>query len=192
MLQIACVDSPMSLMEHAAKTAVGVVVVGIVLTIAAYYGLSTTQSAIWLHGIAKAMTAERTVPVWGYWTLWAVASVSVALHVIHFIVYNLSPEPTARQAYDSDIIESFKWRWYVGSDDHVMNPRMYCRKCESAQHSMSMNPGDDTTVQCLHCKLETPVSGLMKLADRVKAEAERRIRSGEWKGAAKRLRKGRN
>lgn len=54
-----------------------------------------------------------------------------------------------------------------------------------------MNPGDDTTVQCLHCMLETPISGWMKLTDRVRTEAERRIRSDEWKGAEKRMRKGR-
>lgn len=174
----------MSLRSKVIETVMGAVAVAIVFAVGSYLGVTVAGAVAWSKSVGHFFGAEVTVPRWGFW-LWAVISAAV---VVGFLLRI----PLARQAspyelYRGDDMFGLRWEWDFAQGGKVYNPRMFCIKCFHQFHDSDFKYATPTasgpvwTLACENCGNFVTVPSSPELYRKVKSDAERKIRAGQWK-----------
>ena len=167
----------------ALATALGAGVVGVATAL----GWTPPAFVAWLKSMARFWTAEDTLPRWEFWLLWAVVAFLVAFLMLTYYAWRWPNTPQYR--YHGDVLEGIKWRWTITAQNDVASLRMFCPECDRRFHEAEFGfatataSGPQFSIVCKtkDCGYATAVPSLHQLYAEVKAEAERKIRNGQWK-----------
>jgi hypothetical protein len=100
------------------------------------------------------------------------------------------------RAYTRDVFPGFDgavWRWqYSSVEGTVLRAAPFCPRCDMVlflRYQGARPIGYRTTFLCEHCRWEsTEIEGDPdEIEDRVKRLIDRKVRSGEWEAAVRRL-----
>jgi hypothetical protein len=148
-------------------------------------GLTAPGFASWLKDAFRLLTDDVTLPRWCFW-LWAAMSLVVIGLVVVRIYFDLASPAWLR--YRSDVLFGLRWKWNLSANGAVQYPpRMFCPKCDhqfnGAEFSYAELHENSRVwrIACETCGYEGKVPMATDLPRKVKAEVERRIRTGEWK-----------
>lgn len=127
------------------------------------------------------------LPRWWFWLWSAVSIATIAAFAVRICYAVASPEPTWSR-YRSDVLFGLRWRWTLSASGEVQHsPRMFCPNCDHQfrdadfRYATPTAGGPVWTLNCETCGYEVTVLNSVELYRKVKAEVERRIRTGDWK-----------
>lgn len=174
----------MSLRSKVIETVFGAVAVAIVFAVSSYLGVTVAGAVAWAKSAGHFWGAEVGLPRWGFW-LWAVLSAA-------FVTGFLLRVPLVRTAspydvYRGDDMYGLRWEWDFVQGGKVYNPRMFCIKCFHQFHDSDFKYATPTAsgpvwnLACENCGHTVTVPSSTDLYRKVKSEAERRIRTKQWK-----------
>lgn len=85
--------------------------------------------------------------------------------------------------YLTDVIMGLRWRWTVLPNGRVGNPRMFCHECDYELQTFDSQRPMRMFCKCGNCgrAAEIPAASATEVFRKVTLEAERRIRTGDWK-----------
>ncbi|USU21333.1 hypothetical protein [Paraburkholderia fungorum] len=158
-----------------------------IAAVATYLGLTVAMVVGWLSEVAQFWGAKVTLARWAYW-LWFVFTAALIAIVALRIYLDTRPQYlTPQQAYQGDVLFDLKWRWKVTSNGQVWSEEMYCPQCDRQFYWPEFNHAEHNKFKttCKTCGYSATVPDIQILCREVKEEAERRIRTGEWKRTAK-------
>jgi hypothetical protein len=171
-------------------TAAGTVIAGVVGAIGLYLIPSVATALAWLREAWRFFVADVTLPRSIFW-LWLLLTVAICLVFAAraWAAFTDSPAWLSEfQAYRTDQFFGFRWRWDTTASGEVHTITMFCPECDYQLRSNDFDLHFDGTYfcKCQHCGYVHDVDGLTTddLTSRVAKEAEGKIRTGEWTGAA--------
>ncbi|MFM0261878.1 hypothetical protein [Paraburkholderia sediminicola] len=171
------------------------------LAVASYEGVTVENTIAWLARVAKFWHADVTLSRWSFW-LWAVFTIGLALIVALRLYFFLAEESEAQpaqpskrtsaqphQAYVTDLLFNWRWRWKTSAAGEIWDIGMYCPKCDQqlVPSDFGSRRYDEHYCVCSHCayRAETDGDSPAAMYHKVKLAAERKIRTGEWEKAGK-------
>lgn len=181
----------MGLWSHVLKAVAAAIAIAAVFAFATYWGVTVVAVMDWLKSVVHYFEANVQLPHWGVW-IWTAFTVAV---IVRAIVRALTDSPaTPRGAYRGDVILGLRWQWDLSTGD-VLRLRMFCAKCYHEFRDADFkgeltDSGPAWRLICENCSHEVAVPQGHELYRKVKAQAERRARTDDWKGAKRRLDKG--
>jgi hypothetical protein len=161
--------------------------VAAIIAVVGYLGVTVAMVAGWLSEVARFWETKVVLSRWAYW-LWLVFTAALSALLALRVYLDTRPQYlTPQQAYQGDVLFGLKWRWKVTASNEVWGEQMYCPKCDRQFHWPEFNHADQSgfKIACKTCGYSTSVPHLQLLHGEVKQEAERKIRTGEWKRATK-------
>lgn len=159
------------------------------VALATYLGLTPPSFVAWLNAVARFWATDVTLPRWWFW-VWAALSVTTVTLFALRILYAFAVSGPAWATYRSDVLFGLRWRWTFSANGEVQHlPQMFCPNCDHQfrdadfRYATPTASGPVWSLNCETCGYEVTVPNSVELYRRVKAEAERRIRTGDWKRA---------
>lgn len=176
----------MNVWNHTVKAVSAAVAIAGVFAVANYLGITVPATVAWLKSLGGFWGGDAALPRWALW-LWAAISIGVATRLISRLLFALRVTP--QQNYRGDVLYGLRWQWDVSANNEVLRPRMFCAKCyhefrdADFRFATPTAAGPVWNLACETCANAITVPGAHELYRRVKAEAERKIRTGEWRQA---------
>lgn len=150
-----------------------------------FYVPSFAPVADALRAAWRVMTANVSLPRWAFWLWLAVSLFGLAVILLRtwFTILGRTPRD-----YTSDLMFGFRWRWHLDPHGRVFNPRPYCPVCDQELFSEHIDIDFDSLNGrgvCDRCRFShnIDVRSYSDMFPKVMREAERRIRTGDWRKA---------
>ncbi len=174
----------MGLRSEVVKGVSVAVAIAIVFGIAKYVGITVAATATWGKSAGQFLGAAVTLPRWVFW-LWAMLSGAA---VVGFLLRSLlARQSSPYEDYLGDDLFGLRWEWSFSQGGTIYNPRMFCIKCfhqfqdSDFKYATPTASGPVWILACENCGHKVTVPSSFELYRKVKAEGERKIRTGQWK-----------
>lgn len=128
------------------------------------------------------------MPVWLFVALALATALLILLGVVRLVRASSPQEPTWHD-YTSDRFFGMVWRWSFSSSGHVGEPWCFCPLDDTVLVGVLDHYPDRVRFRCDTCRGEFgPVDGDRDEAIRkVMRQIDRKLRTGEWKQAVRKL-----
>jgi hypothetical protein len=163
----------------------GEIIVGLIVTVvggiipAAILSLSPQLRGLAIKGLEKIQT-EVAIPLY-----WLLTMFAFGVLVTRVLIWKANKKTKTLSDYDRDEVSGFVWEWDDYKFDSKFKP--LCPKC-LAELLFAADGSDRTHYRCISCGFKKNCNMdhhiLLKF---VEIEIDKRIRTGDWKQAEKRI-----
>jgi hypothetical protein len=155
-----------------------------ITAVAKQLGLTPLAFVEWLESAGRFLIADVRLSRWELWVLWSVVLLAAGIGLLACLAWLFPNSPQRR--YRGDTLEDIRWRWTYSGPDEVRLQGMYCPKCyrqlrESEFRYATPGPAGPLFAVTCKCGYTTTCPPFPTLRDTVRQEAERNIRTGDWK-----------
>jgi hypothetical protein len=158
-------------------------------SVASFFVPFLTPLATLLTAAYHFFAADVTLPRWGFW-LWLCVSIGGA--VLASVRIYAANAPSFRwvqpfQQYQTDELFGFRWRFYTTASGEVHSLKMFCPACDyqmsESDFDPSFNGGYNCACEACGHTQHVQMGDYHDLEGKAEKEAERRVRTGDWKQA---------
>lgn len=175
-----------ALLKHPIVSGVAATLIAAAIIAAvSFYVPSFAPVSAALRSAWRFMIVDVSIPRWAFWVWLAVSVFGLAAALLRtwFAIVGRTPRD-----YTSDLIFGFRWRWQIEPHGSVFRPRPYCPVCDQELFSENIDIDFDSVKPrgvCDRCGFShiIDVTSYSDMFPKVMREAERRIRTGEWRKA---------